>query len=908
MNPRLLDLFHRVADLSPEDRARYFEDHQIDAALRCELEELIAHDTGTAGLISGVVGFAARTYLDTSAVGMVCGPFRLDKLIGRGGMGVVYLASRVDGEVRQRVAVKLLPPGWTEVQRERFLRERNILAALTHPNIAHLLDAGHLPDGQPYLVMEYVRGQPIDVYCQALTVRQKVQLILEVCDAVAYLHANSVLHRDLKPSNILVSEHGKVKLLDFGIAKILEDGGDATVTQLRVLTPDYASPEQLTGDPVDARSDIYSLGVVLNGLLTRGAGESPSGPERGRDLEIIVQTATRREAGDRYASVGEFAGDLEAWLGCRAIRARRSDRLYRARKLLKRHRLAVLLAGVGLAALAGAALLGWYWTRTSAPRPALQLTRITANTPELPVLAAAMSRDGSMIAYSDPLGVHLENTLTGSDQLLPGTAGHVLLRWTADGRALRTQAMDERTGVASAMIVPVSGGPPVPALDGGAFRESPDGRYRASPSADGKGLVVEDARGGGSRELWRTENGSIGDYQWSPDGERIATVVTHPDATALEAISVSGGRGTVLIPLSRHVFISSMVWTAPSRLIVSIGEKPSGVNSEGGSNLWQVSVDSRRDGEAELRKLTGWTDVSIRPGSLSTDGKRLAFVRTMRQRDVYVGDIQSGGNAVIPRRLTMHLGDDYPTDWTPDSKAVIFTSDRTGPSAVFRQDIDKPAAEQLIHGPEQQIIPRVSSDSKWILFLGRQGAKRGLMRAPVTGGNAEMVLEMGNLADFRCSRAGPCVVAEFDPGKRIVVSVLDPGKGKGPDIYREQPGVFATPSISPDGRWLATLQSRTIVLRSFATGSVVREIPVRGESIRRLVSLDYSPSGNGFYAGDLGLTEARVLYVDLTGKASLVCRHPGAVPAIWAIPSPDGKHLAIMMYPDDSNVYVVENF
>src|SRR6202044_477859 len=193
-----------------------------------------------------------------------CGPYRLGNLLGRGGMGSVYMAERADGGVRQRVAVKLLRSGADPPQfRAFFLSERQILAKLSHPNIARLLDAGHREDGQPYLVMEYVEGKTIDVFAAGISARQKIALFLKVCAAVSYLHRNLVVHRDLKPSNILVTEDREPKLLDFGIAKILDMGGDATVTSVRMMTPEYASPEQAAGGRMTTATDIYSLGAVL---------------------------------------------------------------------------------------------------------------------------------------------------------------------------------------------------------------------------------------------------------------------------------------------------------------------------------------------------------------------------------------------------------------------------------------------------------------------------------------------------------------------------------------------------------------------------------------------------------------------------------------------------------------------
>ena len=269
---------------------------------------------------------------------MRCGAFRLVSVIGRGGMGVVYFAERVDGEINQRAAIKLMHPGWTEAHRERFLQERQILAALSHPNIAHLFDAGHLDDGQPYLAMEYVEGKPIDQYCTGLATGQKIELFLKVCGAVEYLHNNQLIHRDLKPGNILVTAGGEPKLLDFGISKILDLAKDPTATILRMLTPKYASPEQASGENVGRPSDIYSLGAVLHTLLT-GAPPGDNHPARSvqelnGDLDSVVRTALRREPEERYASVEEFAADLRSVLESKPIRARKGERLYRVRRLV----------------------------------------------------------------------------------------------------------------------------------------------------------------------------------------------------------------------------------------------------------------------------------------------------------------------------------------------------------------------------------------------------------------------------------------------------------------------------------------------------------------------------------------------------------------------------------------------
>jgi tetratricopeptide (TPR) repeat protein/predicted Ser/Thr protein kinase len=375
MNALIEELFHRVVDLPPHERLKYLLAHGIDDDTRREVEALLAFEMDASAVLDRNVGSAAaRALPGLDPIGSRCGPYRLLKVIGRGGMGAVYLAERVDGEVSQRVAVKLLPPGAAESYRERFLQERQILATVTHPNIARMLDAGHLDYGQPFLAMEYVEGRPIDEHAAHLTLRDTLSLFLEVCAAVAYLHRHVIVHRDLKPTNILVTAEGEPKLLDFGIAKLLDASTDATTTGTRSLTPAYASPEQFLGEKLSTATDVYSLGALLYRLLTGrtthdftglsaeaallvvtgGEIAAPSHwrPELKGDLESILLKALRRDPQDRYGTVEQFADDVRRFLANEPIAARPDSLAYRARKFARRHR-----AGIGAAAAVTLALV-----------------------------------------------------------------------------------------------------------------------------------------------------------------------------------------------------------------------------------------------------------------------------------------------------------------------------------------------------------------------------------------------------------------------------------------------------------------------------------------------------------------------------------------------------------------------
>jgi tRNA A-37 threonylcarbamoyl transferase component Bud32/tetratricopeptide (TPR) repeat protein len=381
MRDEVSAIFRDVADRTPAERTRYFEQYQVTPDLQAEVESLLAFDASDAPVMR-LIAATAEEVLDsdgTPAEGSRCGPYRLMRLLGRGGTGDVFLAERVDGQVDQRVAIKLLRQrAFHQALRpsfqSRFLQERQILATLQHPGIARLLDAGETPEGRLYLALDYIDGSPIDQYAARLDLTGKLRLFLQVCDAVAYAHRNLIIHRDLKPSNILVSADGEPTLLDFGIAKILDAATmDQTRTQERVLTPEYASPEQIRGAAQSTATDIYSLGAVLYELLTGQsphafATRSPEGidaaictidpapasrldPEVPRDLDYVLAKALRKEPEDRYSSVESMADDIRAFLEWRPVRARSGNAWYRTRKFMRRHRAVVSATMLTIAGL-----------------------------------------------------------------------------------------------------------------------------------------------------------------------------------------------------------------------------------------------------------------------------------------------------------------------------------------------------------------------------------------------------------------------------------------------------------------------------------------------------------------------------------------------------------------------------
>lgn len=406
------ELFIVASELPPGDRDAFLEvECGNDTDMIEDILSLLSAEEGAEDFLRSAVAGAADTVLaesDTAVAGREIGPYVVEELIGVGGMGTVYRAVRADEAFTKQVAIKVIRWGSDSPDaRARFLAERQILADLEHPYIARMLDGGTLDDGSPYVVMEYVEGQPIDVWAdeQQLDVVARVRLFLRICDAVEFAHRNLVVHRDIKPSNILITEDGSPRLIDFGVAKLLDapSSKGLTRTGTRMLTPEYASPEQLRGEAVTVGTDVYSLGVLLYELLTgrwpfRTDSDDASSRERAvleatpdppatvvtrahpradeiaasrgsdplklrrqlkGDLDTIVLAALRKEPSRRYGTVGELAEDLRRHLAKEPVSARRDSLAYRATRFAQRNWIGVAAASAVLAALAIGSVVAW---------------------------------------------------------------------------------------------------------------------------------------------------------------------------------------------------------------------------------------------------------------------------------------------------------------------------------------------------------------------------------------------------------------------------------------------------------------------------------------------------------------------------------------------------------------------
>lgn len=750
-----------------DDVRELLEEHEIARRKRF-LEQDYAFGQGAqaADTAANVRGFAGRVF----------GAYRLVSPIGQGGMGVVWLGERCDGLFEHRAAVKLLDIGRFNRSEARFRREANILARVTHPNIAHLIDAGVSSDGQPYLVLEFVDGRPIDQYCddRALDVPSRIRLILDVLGAVAHAHNHRVVHRDIKPSNVHVRNDGHVKLLDFGIAKLLERGDQASMASTVTLehgvalTPAYAAPEQMAGGGVTTATDVYALGVMLYALLTgqhpcgeasspadllkaiveidtpppsavvvagkvpedlaalaASRGTTPGGLHRvlKGDLDTIVAKALKKDPKERYASVAELADDLRRYLAAEPIRARRDSLASRTSRFARRH--AGLTAAGAIGALALGAGAGFYATQ-----PAAERVRTPDPAPQAPIPVTSeagneqwpsLSPDHTRLAFSwvprNASSARIAVKTLGSDavvQLTNTAANDILPVWSPDGRHLAfLRSFREPEHRWEICLVPVTGGPP--------------------------------------RVLLNTDGLSLPGLAWWEAGNALlfTTRRTTTEAFHLAALDLA---------------------TLDVRLLTSPPHAP---------------------------LLAGPGDFLP---TVAPDGRTVAFVReTHEGRDVFLLDLLTG----IERRLTREHHRISGLTWSPDGQAVIMSSLRSGVVALYRVALTDgtivrvpntgDGAMEPMAGHGGLVFSQVHSDSNIYRLDLRDARPIGAARliiASTRSDDAPHISPDGRSIAFLSTRAG---------GRDIWVASAD---GEDPWRLTSLP-IASGPRWSPDGQSIA---------------------------------------------------------------------------------------------------------
>jgi Tol biopolymer transport system component/tRNA A-37 threonylcarbamoyl transferase component Bud32 len=686
------------------------------------------------------------------------GPYRILREIGRGGMATVYLATRDDGEYRKDVAIKVVQNAFaSDFIVQRLRQERQILAGLEHQNIARLLDGGSGSDGLPYLVMEHIAGSPIDEYCDEhrLSLIERLRLFCDVCSAVSYAHERFVIHRDLKPSNILVTAEGKPKLLDFGIAKLLDGSaqqGDRTVTLCRMMTPEYASPEQLRGEPVGVPADVYALGVLLYRLVTgrspyrahsdpphelaraicEDEPEIPSavrrrlqstgpGQRSGGDLDAIVMKALAKEPEGRYGSVERFADDVRRCLEGRPILARRATVAQRAWKFVGRNRSRSLSSAVLMVAIAVLTIVVGDRSRKSGvpDRPVDRpLSAQSLTTFGQTVSSPAFSPDGNFIAFSWSGGANQSNekpgiftmSVAGSPptRVTSGLGGERWPVWSPDGSRIAF-VRSEMPGQCGIFLVPAQGGPERRLLD---LRDdryywlawSPDGHHLAFAERESpRDPYILSLLSLDTLERRRLPASALR-FAFSPDGSALALIGGGPGTIDVSLLSLTDGKTRSIY--SQREWIGGLAWTADGQALVL------SLNQHGIRRLAKLSITAST---VELLPVAG--EDSYYP-AVSRRGDRLAFVREFSDTDLWRVELQ---NPLVPGQpnplVSSTRGDGQPS-FSPDGKRIAFQSNRSGSFEIWVSNADGSNQVQLtsLNGPPAS-RPRWSPDGRYVAFL-----------------------------------------------------------------------------------------------------------------------------------------------------------------------------------------------